>query len=58
MLVNISLKKALTTTFSCLAIALVLIDVRNNRVIEAHFASFFGIESLVCVEESILNVQS
>ena len=58
MFVDVGIEEALTTSFRMLAVAPVFGNVRNDTVIEAHFASRFGIKSTISIEVSTLRIEA
>jgi hypothetical protein len=57
MLVDVGIEEPLATPFGMFAVAAVFGNIGNDTVIEAHFASGFGIESAISVEVSPLKVE-
>ena len=58
MFVGIGIEKALATSFGMLAVAPVFGNVGNDTMIEADFASRFGIKSTIGIEVSTLKIEA
>ena len=55
--VDFSIEKAFAPSLCCFAIALILINIRHDTMVEAGFTGFPGVESLICIEKGTLKIK-